>query len=183
MLKQHELRKLLPQRYPLLLVDAIVELEPTKSVTAIKCITCNEPCYQGVEDSERVEAYAYPESLIIESFSQSVAPLLQGVWEAKGNSSEHVVMFGSMSKITFLESVFPGDTLRHHAELGYHDANTAMISSLAINLGIKLLKIDIPYRIDAGAIALLVSLTVFFGISLLSKPPRLDSDVEAVMDL
>jgi len=136
MLKQHELRKLLPQRYPLLLVDAIVELEPTKSVTAIKCITCNEPCYQGVEDSERLEAYAYPESLIIESFSQSVAPLLQGVWEAKGNSSEHVVMFGSMSKITFLESVFPGDTLRHHAELGYHDANTAMISG-TVSVGNK----------------------------------------------
>ena len=38
-------------------------------------------------------------------------------------------------------------------------ANTAMVSSLAINLGIKLLKIQIPFRIDAGAIALLVSLT------------------------
>ena len=36
---------------------------------------------------------------------------------------------------------------------------------------------------DAGAIALLVSLTIFFGISLLSKPPKLDNEVEAVMDL
>jgi len=62
-------------------------------------------------------------------------------------------------------------------------ANAAIISSLAVNIGTKLFEIEIPYRIDAGAIALLVSLTIFFGISLLSKPPKLDNEVEAVMDL
>lgn len=62
-------------------------------------------------------------------------------------------------------------------------ANAAIISSLVVNIGIKLFEIEIPYRVDAGAIALLVSLTIFFGISLLSKPPKLDNEVEAVMDL
>jgi len=41
----------------------------------------------------------------------------------------------------------------------------------------------VPYSIDTGALALLVSLTLFFGISLLSKPPELDADIEAVMDI
>ena len=62
-------------------------------------------------------------------------------------------------------------------------ANAAIISSLVVNIGIKLFEIEVPYRVDAGAIALLVSLTIFFGISLLSKPPKLDNEVEAVMDL
>ncbi len=62
-------------------------------------------------------------------------------------------------------------------------ANTAIIASLLINFSVKLLNISIPYGIDVGAISLLVSLTLFFAISLLSPPPKLDPDVEAIMDL
>ncbi len=66
-------------------------------------------------------------------------------------------------------------------------ANVAIISSIAINFGIKLAGrsygFAVPYSIDTGALALLVSLTLFFGISLLSKPPKLDPDIEAVMDI
>ena len=52
-----------------------------------------------------------------------------------------------------------------------------------MNFSIKLFGITIPYGIDGGAIALLLSLTLFFGISLSSKPPKLDPDIERVMDL
>lgn len=66
-------------------------------------------------------------------------------------------------------------------------ANTAIVAGLVINLGVKLAdkiwSVKLPYGFDGGALALLVSLTLFFGISLLSKPPKLDEDVEAVMDL
>jgi Na+/proline symporter len=66
-------------------------------------------------------------------------------------------------------------------------ANVAIISSIAINFGIKLAGRNygfaVPYSIDTGALALLVSLTLFFAISLLSKPPKLDPDIEAVMDI
>lgn len=66
-------------------------------------------------------------------------------------------------------------------------ANTAMITSLAIifgvELGVKYMGFSMPYGISSGAIALIASLTLFFGISLCSKPPKLDSDIEAVMDL
>ena len=62
-------------------------------------------------------------------------------------------------------------------------ANVAVLSSLAINFFVKLFKVSIPYNIDVGALSLTVSLLLFFGISLLSDPPKLDEDVEAVMDL
>lgn len=65
-------------------------------------------------------------------------------------------------------------------------ANVAIVVSLAINFSLKLLDrlahIKLPYHIDGGAVALLVSLTLFFGISLFSRPPRLDRDIEQVMD-
>lgn len=61
--------------------------------------------------------------------------------------------------------------------------NVAIITSLAVNLAIELLDIKIPHGMHGGAIALILSLTLFFGISLCSKPPKLAKDVEAIMDL
>ena len=62
-------------------------------------------------------------------------------------------------------------------------AIAAIVTSLSINFGIKLFEIAIPFGIDGGAIALLLSLVVFFAISLASKPPQLDPDIEAIMEL
>ena len=62
-------------------------------------------------------------------------------------------------------------------------ANVAIVTSLVVNFGIELLGIAVPYGINAGFVALLLSLTLFFGISLASPPPRLDPDIEGVMNL
>lgn len=62
-------------------------------------------------------------------------------------------------------------------------ANTAIIAGLLINFVVKIWEIKIPYGIDVGAISIIVSLWLFVLISLLSKPPKLDKDVEAVMDM
>ena len=62
-------------------------------------------------------------------------------------------------------------------------ANVAVISSLLINFGVKVAGVTMPFNIDIGAFSLAVSLTLFLGISSLSKPTRLDPDIEAVMDL
>ena len=62
-------------------------------------------------------------------------------------------------------------------------ANVAVITSLVINFGVKAAGMTMPFNIDVGAFSLAVSLTLFLGISSLSKPPRLDPDIEAVMDL
>ncbi|MCZ6696402.1 MAG: hypothetical protein O7A63_07680 [Acidobacteria bacterium] len=62
-------------------------------------------------------------------------------------------------------------------------ANVAIVASLIVNFGIEVFDITLPHQIHGGTLALLLSLTLFFGISLASKPPRLDPDIEAVMDL
>ncbi len=62
-------------------------------------------------------------------------------------------------------------------------ANVAIVSSLLLNFSVEIFDITIPYGINGGAVALLLSLTLFFGISLASPPPTLDPDIEAVMDL
>ena len=62
-------------------------------------------------------------------------------------------------------------------------ANVAVISSLIINFVFKTFGIAMPYNIDVGAFSLVISLLLFTSISLLSPPPKLDKDVEAVMDL
>ena len=67
-------------------------------------------------------------------------------------------------------------------------ANVAIIVSLLVNIGIKVLELVfdveiLPYGFHGYTVSLLLSISLFFGISLASKPPRLDPDVEALMDI
>jgi hypothetical protein len=59
----------------------------------------------------------------------------------------------------------------------------AIASSLAVNFGVRITGVSMPYGVDVGAASLVVSLTLFIGISLLSEPDELDSGVEAVMEM
>jgi len=62
-------------------------------------------------------------------------------------------------------------------------ANVAIAVSLVVNFGIELFDIAIPHGIHGGTIAMLLSIVLFFGVSLLSPRPQLDPDIEAVMDV
>ncbi len=62
-------------------------------------------------------------------------------------------------------------------------ANIAIITSLVVNFSVKVFKIALPHNIDVGALALFISLTLYITVSLLSPPPELDPDVEAVMKM
>lgn len=62
-------------------------------------------------------------------------------------------------------------------------ANVAILSSLAFNFIVKMTGIQMPYRIDAGAVALALSLVLFIGISWLSPKPELSPEVEEVLDM
>jgi Na+/proline symporter len=99
-------------------------------------------------------------------------------------SGDLVALLGAFGWGTFAAALVPavaiGFNWKRATALA---ANVAIGSSLAVNFAIRLLDIEIPYGIDGGAISLLVSLTLFFGISLLSKPPPLDPDIEAVMEM
>jgi 3-hydroxymyristoyl/3-hydroxydecanoyl-(acyl carrier protein) dehydratase len=118
------IRAILPQRYPLLLVDQVLEWQPGSFIRAIKAITASEPCFAEVPEGGRHE---YPRSLIIESLGQSAALLWLAdhpVTPADGR----VLMFAGARDIRFEGSAHPGDVLRHDVRLDGVVADTAFAS-------------------------------------------------------
>lgn len=99
-------------------------------------------------------------------------------------SGELVALLGAFGWGTFAAALVPvvaiGFNWKRATALA---ASVAIFSSLGVNFAIQLSGVEIPFGIHGGAIALILSLTLFFGISLASPPPKLDADVEAIMDL
>jgi SSS family transporter len=111
----------------------------------------------------------------------SLFALYTGVWRP---SPDLVALLGAFGWATFAGALVPTVAIGFNWKRATATAaNVAIISSLMINFGIKLLNVSVPYGIDGGFIALVVSLTLFFGISFLSEPQKLPPDIEAAMDL
>jgi Na+/proline symporter len=100
-----------------------------------------------------------------------------------------VALLGAFGWGTFAAALVPAIAIGLNWKRATATAvNATIIVSLTLSIGLKFAPnlwpgFAIPWGIDGGAIALLISLTLFFGISLCSKPPRIDADVEAVMDM
>ncbi|GKQ38397.1 3-hydroxyacyl-ACP dehydratase FabZ family protein [Streptomyces sp. A012304] len=97
----------LPHRYPMLLVDRVVELVPGERIRAVKAVTVNEPWYAGAAPDADL---AYPPSLLIESWGQT-AGLLTVV--GGGAPQGQVMLFGSVADAEFHHPVLPGDVIEH----------------------------------------------------------------------
>ena len=104
-----DIRELIPHRYPFLLVDRIVELEPGVRAVGIKNVTQNEPFFQGHFPDYPV----MPGVLIIEAMAQVGAV---GVM-AGGEHKEKLALFAGIDGVRFRRQVIPGDTLRMEVEL------------------------------------------------------------------
>lgn len=103
-----EIIKVLPHRYPFLLVDRITELEPGKRVKGIKNVTANEPFFQGHFPGNPI----MPGVLIIEAMAQ-VGGVLAGysMPEQMGKDGPRNLYFVSMDHVKFRKPVVPGDQL------------------------------------------------------------------------
>lgn len=124
MTEHHDIRVLLPQRYPLLLVDRVLGLVPGESIVTIKAVTGTEPCYAGIPDGAPASRYDYPKSLMIESFGQSAALLwLDG--RAPVEDDDTTLMFIGARDYRFTGAARPGDVLRHEVRLESVLADTA----------------------------------------------------------
>ncbi len=105
--------EILPHRYPFLLIDKILELEPEKRVVAIKNVTFNEPFFQGHFPGRPI----MPGVLIMEALAQAGGVLLL---EAVGDPKTKLVLFLSMDKVKFRKPVLPGDTLRLELDMVFY---------------------------------------------------------------
>jgi len=104
-----DILRILPHRYPFLLVDRIVKLEKNK-VVGIKNVTINEPYFNGHFPGEPV----MPGVLIIESMAQIGGFLLLNRLE---DTSTKVLYFMMIDKVKFRQPVLPGDQLRCEVEM------------------------------------------------------------------
>ncbi|MCF8495662.1 MAG: 3-hydroxyacyl-ACP dehydratase FabZ [Alphaproteobacteria bacterium] len=102
--------EMIPHRYPLLMVDRILELVPGERALSLKNITMNEPQFEGHFPGFPV----MPGVLIIESMAQTAAIV---VVEALGKEAEgKVVYFMTIDEARFRRPVVPGDSMHVHVE-------------------------------------------------------------------
>jgi 3-hydroxyacyl-[acyl-carrier-protein] dehydratase len=104
MLPLEEIQKILPHRYPFLLVDRITEMEEGQRVVGIKNVTINEPFFQGHFPGRPV----MPGVLIIEAMAQVGAVGILTLPDYQGK----LVLFAGIDKARFRRQVVPGDQLR-----------------------------------------------------------------------
>jgi UDP-3-O-[3-hydroxymyristoyl] N-acetylglucosamine deacetylase/3-hydroxyacyl-[acyl-carrier-protein] dehydratase len=105
-----EIMKALPHRYPFLLVDRILELEPKKRVIGLKNVTINEPFFQGHFPGHPI----MPGVLIVEAMAQVGGILLMGEFE---DPDSKVVYFMSLDNVKFRRPVKPGDQIRFELDM------------------------------------------------------------------
>jgi len=105
----NEIMKRIPHRYPFLLVDRVLELEPGKRGVGIKNVTVNEPFFQGHFPGIPI----MPGVLIIEAMAQLGAVIVLGMPENQGK----LALFAGIDNVRFRRQVVPGDQLRLEVEI------------------------------------------------------------------
>jgi 3-hydroxyacyl-[acyl-carrier-protein] dehydratase len=101
----HRIQRLIPHRYPFLLIDKVVDMEGTQSARGIKNVTMNEPHFQGHFPSKPI----MPGVTIVEAMAQTAAVM---VGAALGmEDRELLVYFMAIEKCKFRRMVVPGDVL------------------------------------------------------------------------
>ena len=123
------IEKLLPHRYPFLLVDRVVEFEPRKRILAFKNVTCNEPFFTGHFPGNPV----MPGVLVVEALAQAGGLLTTLTAKAEGNEREGEKLFYlvKVDNAKFMKMVGPGDRLELDVELRRVIRNMAMYSGVA----------------------------------------------------
>lgn len=118
--------QMIPHRYPMLMVDKVIDMQLDQRAVGIKNVTINEPFFQGHFPSEPV----MPGVLIVEAMAQTAAVLVVSTY---GESSEgKLVYFMSIDDVRFRRPVFPGDRLELHVEKVQSRASVWKFSGKAI---------------------------------------------------
>ncbi|MET9263821.1 beta-hydroxyacyl-ACP dehydratase [Amycolatopsis sp. NPDC004079] len=117
------IRALLPHGWPVVLLDQVLDHVPGASLSAVKAISGCEPCFAQLPAGTPASGYAYPTSLLMESFGQAAAVLWLLGEEAR--EPDEVLMFAVARDCEFEGSAFPGDVLRHEVRLDHVLPGTA----------------------------------------------------------
>lgn len=119
-----DIMKVLPHRYPFLLVDRILEIEEKKRIVGLKNVTINEPFFQGHFPGHPI----MPGVLIIEAMAQVGGMLLMG---SVPDPENKVVYFMSLDNVKFRRPVKPGDQLRIEVDVLQFRGNVCRLHGVA----------------------------------------------------
>ena len=124
-----EIQKILPHRYPFLLVDRVSEIEPGESLVGYKNVSISEPVFQGHFPGHPI----YPGVMILEGMAQAGGIL---AFKSMGDMTEEeaatkVVYFMSIDKAKFRNPVRPGDKLEYRVKVIKHKGNIWVLDGKA----------------------------------------------------
>ncbi|MEG3756441.1 3-hydroxyacyl-ACP dehydratase FabZ [Pseudoalteromonas carrageenovora] len=105
-----EILALLPHRYPMLLIDRVIDFTPGKSLHAIKNVSINEPIFTGHFPNQPI----FPGVLILEAMAQATG--LLGFKTVENRSENELYLFAAVDNARFKQPVIPGDTMNLHVE-------------------------------------------------------------------
>lgn len=121
-----EILRILPHRYPFVLVDRVIEYSTDKSIRALKNVTINEPFFQGHFPVEPV----MPGVLVVEGMAQ-VGALLAFLSEPE-KVGEKLVYFGGIDKARFRRKVVPGDQIIFEISVLKHKSKVFKLEGKAL---------------------------------------------------
>ncbi len=105
-----EILSLLPHRYPMLLVDKVVDFTPGDSLHAIKNVTVNEPVFTGHFPEQPI----FPGVMILEALAQATG--LLGYKTVENHDDNELYLFAAIDNARFKQPVLPGDTMHLHVK-------------------------------------------------------------------
>lgn len=111
----NQIRKILPHRYPFLMIDRVIEVDPGKTLTAIKNVSVNEPFFEGHFPHHPV----FPGVFMLECIAQASAILASLMIDTTA-SGKNVYLFAGVDKARFKRPVAPGDQLFIDVEFVKH---------------------------------------------------------------
>ena len=117
----HDILRLLPHRFPFLLVDRVLDTDGKTYIEALKNVTVNEPCFQGHFPEKPI----FPGVLLIEAMAQTAGLMLLA---DEDRPSDFDTVLLSVDQAKFRRMVIPGDQLRIRAELKQRRATSAKFS-------------------------------------------------------
>jgi 3-hydroxyacyl-[acyl-carrier-protein] dehydratase len=127
------IERIIPHRYPFLLVDRIIEFEPDQRIVGVKNVSINEPYLSRPADGGRP---TLPPTILTEAVAQVGAILIL----AKPENKDQLIFFRGMERVRFRKPVFPGDTViveavvkRLRSRMGVLEGHAAVDGKVVVN--------------------------------------------------